>query len=63
MDNEALRSQIDMVKIHIERIKNRRDRYEYGTWHYAVSELEVSHLKALLAILEANLNGKTVQMS
>lgn len=63
MDNEALRSQIDLVKIQIERVKIRRDRYEYGTWYYATSELEVSHLKALLAILEANRDGKTVQMS
>lgn len=60
---DAVVRQANMIKEHIRRIREKRDRYEPYSLARNVVELELAYWTELNLILEANLEGKTVSPS
>ena len=57
------RAQLEIIRPHILRLIEKRDRYEGNTLAWAYANIEVRLWQQMDEILYANLNGKTVQPS
>lgn len=60
---DAVATQELLVRAHVQRLIERRDRYERGSINWVLAEIERVTWKQVADVLEANMAGKTVQPS
>jgi hypothetical protein len=60
---KALMNQVDMVMAHIQRIREKRDRYDQNIILWSFTNAELQMWEQIKLILDANLEGKTVAPS
>lgn len=56
-------NQRNMVRAHLERVRENVNRYQKYSWDRAMQELNLAKWEAISAVLEALCEGKTVQPS
>jgi hypothetical protein len=59
----ATNAQLHFVNVHIERVRERRNRFAINSLPYVFAQVELSTWEQIAELLKANLEGKTVQPS